>query len=48
LQQVEVREKLRTQGGKASGMMPEQFAALLKFEFAKWGKVVKASRAKPD
>jgi len=48
LQQPEVREKLASQGGEASGMPPQEFAAFLQAETAKWGKVVRDTGAKPE
>ena len=44
----DVREKLETEGGEVLGGSPEEFAALLKAEHARWGKVVKDSGAKVD
>jgi tripartite-type tricarboxylate transporter receptor subunit TctC len=43
-----VRAKLASEGGEALGGSPEQFAALLKTDIARWGKVVKDSGAKVD
>jgi tripartite-type tricarboxylate transporter receptor subunit TctC len=43
-----VREKIASEGGDALGGSPEQFAALLKTDYAKWAKVVKDSGAKLD
>jgi tripartite-type tricarboxylate transporter receptor subunit TctC len=48
LQQPEVREKLLSQGGEPSGMTPAEFAAFLKVETAKWGKVVRDTGARPE
>jgi tripartite-type tricarboxylate transporter receptor subunit TctC len=44
----EVREKLAAEGGDALGGSPEQFAALLKADLARWGQIVKQSGAKVD
>jgi tripartite-type tricarboxylate transporter receptor subunit TctC len=44
----DVRKKLETEGGEVLGGSPEEFAALLKSEHARWGKVVKDSGAKVD
>lgn len=42
---ADVREKLAAQGAEALTMTPEQTAAYIKREIAKWGKVVRASGA---
>ena len=41
LQSTEARERLFNSGVEAVGSTPEQFAATLKNEMAKWGKVIK-------
>ena len=43
-----VRERLQAQGAEPVGNTPEQFAALINAETAKWAQVVKASGAKVD
>jgi tripartite-type tricarboxylate transporter receptor subunit TctC len=48
LAQPDVREKLIGQGLDPAGGTPEQFAAFLKAEVAKWAKVVQASGARPE
>jgi tripartite-type tricarboxylate transporter receptor subunit TctC len=48
LQQPELRKKLGDEGADAAGGTPEQFAALIKEEIPRWGKVVKDSGAKID
>ena len=40
----ESREKLAADGAEAVGSTPEEFAAFLKLEIAKWTKVVKVAR----
>lgn len=47
LQLPDVRERLTAQGHQPVGNTPEQFAAVIKSEIAKWAKVVKAAGIKP-
>ena len=44
----DVKEALFRQGIEAAPSTPEDFAAYMKTEIAKWSKVVKASGAKAD
>jgi tripartite-type tricarboxylate transporter receptor subunit TctC len=48
LQSPELRKKLGDEGADPAGGTPEQFAALIKEEIPRWGKVVKESGAKVD
>ncbi len=48
LQSPELRKKLGDEGADPAGGTPEQFAALIKDEIPRWGKVVKESGAKVD
>ena len=48
LQSAELRKRLGDEGADAAGGTPEQFAALIKDEIARWGKVVRESGAKID
>jgi tripartite-type tricarboxylate transporter receptor subunit TctC len=44
----ETRERFLTLGGTPGGMPPDEFAAYVRAEIAKWGAVVKASGARVD
>jgi tripartite-type tricarboxylate transporter receptor subunit TctC len=44
----EVREKLASEGSETVGNTPDEFAAFLKQDIAKWAKVVKAAGMKAD
>ena len=44
----EIRHKLTEQGAEAVGNSPEEFAALLRDEVAKWAAVVRAAGIKPE
>lgn len=44
----EIRERITADGAEPIGSTPEAFAAFLKKEMLKWGKVVKESGARPD
>lgn len=48
LQQPELRKKLGDEGADPAGGTPEQFAALIKDEALRWGKVVKESGVRID
>lgn len=48
LASAETRTKLLAQGAEPAGNTPVEFAAFIKAENAKWGKVVRESGAKPD
>jgi len=48
LNSPELRKRLSDQGADVAGSTPEQFAAYIRDETAKWGRVVKESGAKVD
>lgn len=48
LNQPDVKKKIAEQGGDVVAETPEQFAAFIKAESVKWGKVVKESGASQD
>ena len=48
LRTAEVRERLAGLGVDIVGSTPEEFAAFVKTEIGKWGKVVKDSGARID
>lgn len=48
LKQPELAKRLGDEGADPAGGTPEQFAALIRDEIARWGKVVKDSGAKVD
>jgi tripartite-type tricarboxylate transporter receptor subunit TctC len=39
----ELNERLSAEGAEPSGNTPEEFAAFIKMELVKWGKVAKAA-----
>ncbi len=48
IQAPDIRDRMSAEGAEFVGDSPEQFAAFLKAELAKWGRAVKASGAKPE
>ena len=44
----DIRDRMGPEGAEFVGNTPEQFAAFIKAEIAKWGKAVKASGARPE
>ena len=48
LQDPEVNDKILSQGNEMGGGTPEQFAALIKTEAPRWGKVVKDAKIEPE
>ena len=43
-----IREQMLGQGNEIGGGTPEQFAALIKSEGQRWGRLVKAANIKPE
>ena len=48
LAEPDVREKITGQGNEVMGGTPEQFAALIRAESPRWGKVVREARITPE
>jgi len=48
LQTAEVKEKITSQGNELGGGTPDQFAALIRAESPRWGKVVRDARIEPE
>ena len=48
LQDTELRATMQAQGNEIAGGTPEQFAALIKAEAPRWGKVVKDAKIEPE
>jgi len=48
LEMPEIKERLKVQGVEADPMKPDDIAALFKSESAKWAKVIKDARIKPE
>ena len=48
LQTAEVKDKVLSQGNELGGGTPEQFAALIRAEAPRWGKVVRDARIEPE
>jgi tripartite-type tricarboxylate transporter receptor subunit TctC len=48
LQDPEIKDRLLAQGNELGGGTPEQFAALIKAETPRWGKVVKDAKIEPE
>ena len=44
----EVRDRLQSMGIEVAGNSPAEFAAFMREESAKWGRIVKESGAKVD
>jgi tripartite-type tricarboxylate transporter receptor subunit TctC len=48
LQDPEVKDKILSQGNEMGGGTPEVFAALIKTEAPRWGKVVRDAKIEPE
>jgi tripartite-type tricarboxylate transporter receptor subunit TctC len=44
----EIKEKITSQGNEVVGGTPEQFAALIRTEAPRWGKVVREAGITPE
>jgi tripartite-type tricarboxylate transporter receptor subunit TctC len=44
----ELKERLKADGSDPVGSSPEQYAAFLRNEIAKWAKVIKFANVKPE
>ena len=47
VQLPEVREKMLIQGLEPTTNTPEEFAAMIKIEVVRWGKIVETAKVKP-
>jgi len=43
-----VRQRLASQGIEPAGIGPEKFAAIIKTDLARWGKVIRQGKIKPE
>jgi tripartite-type tricarboxylate transporter receptor subunit TctC len=48
LQSPEMQKQLKVQGAQALGSTPQEYAAYIKSEIARWGEVVQAANVKLD
>jgi len=48
LQDPQVKQRFLADGGETVGNSPEEFAAIIRSDLAKWGKLVKAAGIQPD
>jgi len=48
LQDPQVKSRFLADGGETVGNSPEEFAAIIRSDLAKWGKLVKAAGIQPD
>ncbi len=44
----EMKNRLSAEGGEPIGSTPEEYAAMIKAETARWGKVIKAAKIQPE
>jgi tripartite-type tricarboxylate transporter receptor subunit TctC len=42
------KQRLNAEGGEPVASTPEEFAALIKAETARWGRVIKAAKIQPE
>ena len=48
MENAELRERLAADGGEPVAMTPEQFAAFIRADAARWAQVIKTSGATAD
>jgi tripartite-type tricarboxylate transporter receptor subunit TctC len=48
LQDPQVKQRFLADGGETVGNSPGEFAAIIRSDLEKWGKLVKAAGIKPD
>ncbi len=48
LKMPDVRERLAAAGTEPAGNLPEEYAAMIKTDLAKWAQVIKAAGIKPE
>jgi tripartite-type tricarboxylate transporter receptor subunit TctC len=48
LQRPDIRSQITRTGAEPVGNTPDEFAAFIKVEIAKWGKVIKSANIKPE
>jgi tripartite-type tricarboxylate transporter receptor subunit TctC len=44
----DLKSRMSAEGGEPASSTPEAFSALIKAETARWGKVIKAAKIRPE